>query len=133
MSKASRDQDKYIARRPELGRLRAVGGLSERVIVDGVSIERWCTRTGWSPAQLVAEMITAADAGHRQLLFVVPPTMRLGAINAPHLTIQFEHGAMTALWSAAFAHFEGTTIPTILVAYVEEYTEELFGGLEYPG
>ena len=46
VSEKTKHRDRWLRSRPELGRLRAVGGLTRTVVVDGASISKWCTRVG---------------------------------------------------------------------------------------
>ena len=52
-----------LRQRPEIGRLRARGGLTREVLVDARSIAEWCSTIGLAFAAVVAEICAAADEG----------------------------------------------------------------------
>jgi hypothetical protein len=61
MSRTTRARAKALRPRPEVARLRALGGLSQRVVVDGMSILQWCARVGATYAAIIAEVATTAS------------------------------------------------------------------------
>jgi hypothetical protein len=62
MSKTTQLRATALRVRPEVARLRAVGGLTERVVVDGQSLLGWCSRTGADFVDTLRALREAADA-----------------------------------------------------------------------
>ena len=87
MSKKTKERTKWLNSRPELGRLRAVGGLTRSVLVDGASIAKWCTRVGVSFMDVVEQIVEAADASDRRVILVTSQTI---PVQPPHLIVASE-------------------------------------------
>ena len=85
MSETSRQQEALLRSRLELGRLRAVGELSRRLLVDGQSIQKWCVGSGVPFQQAIGEIVAAATDGRREVVVVTDVILALAPVSYTHL------------------------------------------------
>ncbi len=81
-----------LRQRPEVGRLRARGGLTREVLVDARSIDEWCSTVGISFAGVVTELCDAAGVGGRTLIFFGPVPVPLAGGTHQSVVGQFPLG-----------------------------------------
>jgi len=117
MSRTTRARAKALRPRLEVARLRAHGGLSQRVVVDGLSILAWCARVSATYAALIAEMAATAETGHRELVVVTPPDAPI-ALASPHRIVLSTTSAAALFRGNAFQNLSFSAPPSVLVADV---------------
>ena len=120
MSKTTELRDRAMRQRPEIARLRAVGSLTQRVLVDGRSVLRWCARTGADPLEVLLRVREAADIGRRDLVLVVPALFSPGLWPAPHVQIASAVGVASLLRDLTFGSVDLPARPGVVVAGVEQ-------------
>ena len=120
MSKITDDRARALRSRPEVGRLRAVGGLTQRVLVDGPSLLTWCTRTGARLQDVLDALGTAADVGKRELVLVAPRIPVPLAWPAPHARVVSDAGVAELLRDRTLASLDVPAFPSVIVAGVEQ-------------
>jgi hypothetical protein len=117
MSRTTRARAKALRPRLEVARLRAHGGLSQRVVVDGMSILQWCARVGATYAAIIAEVATTAETGHRELVVVTPPDAPI-ALASPHRIVLSTTSAAALFRGNALQNLSFSAPPSVLVADV---------------
>ncbi|KYF57779.1 hypothetical protein BE04_39470 [Sorangium cellulosum] len=115
-------QNARLRQRPEVGRLRARGGLTQEVLVDARSIADWCSSSGLPLNSVVAELCAAADDGRRTLVFFGP--MGLAHLARPHQHVIGQHplGDLLVAIAVPPTLFE---YPSVVVAGIEAAPELL--------
>lgn len=126
MSRVGKARARALRARAEVGRLRAVGGVSRQVIVDGASIIAWCRRTGASYEAVMDDLLSASNAGGRRLVLVSPPTLAAPQRwSPPHLVIVSTADAPALLFAGQFGSVPGDALPTVVAADVRRNRELL--------
>jgi len=110
-----------LQQRPEVGRLRARGGLTREVLVDARSVAEWCSVVGLNLADGVAAMCDAADAGGRTLIFFGPNAVPLPA--GFHRSVVGRHPLGDLLVGVDIPAL--SELPSVIVADVESAPELL--------
>ena len=128
MSKATKAREKTLRVRTEVGRLRAVGGLSLRVVVDGASVLRWCDRSGADYDATVTAIVDAASAGGREVVLVESPHAS-SWLRAPHVVFPSTTGVAGLLRTPAAGALDLAAFPSVIVADVA-HDRQLFDILE---
>lgn len=126
MSEKTKARTKALRTRPEVARLRAVGGLTSRIIVDGASVERWCKRTGAIFGDVVQAVAAAAVAGDRSLVLVTRGAVPLAP---PHCIVASVETVAALLRGNAFGHVDMPHLPSVVCADVER-DRQLLDALE---
>jgi hypothetical protein len=125
MSKTTKAREKALRVRPEVARLRATGGLSHRVVVDGSSVLRWCGRSKADYTATVCAIADAADAGRRALVLVQPPSASPSSLPAPHVVLSSALGVASLMRTDAAAMTDVPVFPSVIVADVRRERELL--------
>ncbi len=119
MSKTTKLRARALRLRPEVARLRAAGGLTPQVLVDGASLGVWSARVG-ADVQAVLEVLReAADVGRRQLVLVVSARLAPASWPAPHAQVLSAPGIAGLLRGHAFGDVDLPALPSVVVAGVE--------------
>jgi hypothetical protein len=126
MSHKTKARTKALRTRPEVARLRAVGGLTSRIIVDGASVERWCKRTGATFRDVVEAVVAAAVAGDRSLVLVTRQPVLLAP---PHCIVASSETVAALLRGNAFSRIDMPHLPSVVCADVERH-QQLLDALE---
>lgn len=116
MSTKSRARARSLRTRPEVARLRAVGGLTKRVVVDGASVLAWCQRVGAQFIDVGRTLADAAAVGDRELVVVtsVPLSLR-----EPHVMVRSTAGVAALLRGHAFGLVDLPSLPSVIGADVD--------------
>ena len=132
MSRTTRQQEALPRQRLELGRLRALGGLTRRVLVDGQAILKWCTGAKIPLQVAIDDILSAASDGAREVVLVLPRKENV-SVGSPHRVMHvveanFDTGIarnISAYLSAPeFARvFPGEV--SLITANVKQYPETL--------
>lgn len=125
MSKTTKIRAKVLRGRPEIARLRAVGGLSPRVLVDGASILAWCSRSKANYRATISAIVDAANDGKRELVLVEPKLVPPVTLSSPHVRVLSPVGVGTLLRGEAAGTFGGPAFPSTIVADIE-HDRQLF-------
>lgn len=126
MSKKTKLRAKTLRVRPEVARLRAIGGLTSRVIVDGVSIGRWCERTGVVYRDVLQAVVAAAVVGDRSVILV---TSQPHGLPPPHIVVASTASVAVLLRGNAFGHIDMPHLPSVVCADIER-DRQLLDALE---
>jgi hypothetical protein len=129
MSKTTQLRARAMRSRPEVARLRSIGGLTERVVVDGQSLLGWCGRTGANFEDILRGLREAADAGRRDLVLVVHEQVAPALWPAPHVHVISTVGVAILLRDLAFGDVDLPALPSVIVAGVQK-DPELLDALE---
>jgi hypothetical protein len=126
MSARTKHRDRQLRGRPEVGRLRAVGGLSPQVIVDGLSLLRWCERLDRvdNYAGVVQAIVDAATTGRRRVLLLQPVTQAT-PLSPQHRSFTTDVGAAAFTRTNAAAHSDLWSLPSVVLADVQRDPEQL--------